>query len=50
MKTPGRSEVFGRMKKAGLDTGSFLLPVVDVNGEMLVQPETSDVLARYAVK
>ena len=44
---PGRSEAFSRMKQAGLDTRSFTLPVVDVNAEILVQPESPAVIAKY---
>lgn len=44
---PGRSEAFARMQAAGLGIGSFTLPVVDVNAEMLIHPETSVVLAKY---
>src|SRR5262245_47685409 len=41
---PGRSEAIERMKQAGLDVGSFMLPVVDVNAEMMTHPETADVI------
>lgn len=44
---PARSEIFTRMKKSDLETGSFLLPVVDVNAEILVHPEAADVAAKY---
>ena len=47
---PGRSEVFARMKEAGVETGSFLLPVVDVNAEILVHPESPEVIVKYARK
>ena len=44
---PGRTEVFSRMKQAGIDTWNFLLPVVDVNAEILVHPESPIVVAKY---
>jgi glutaredoxin len=44
---PGRSEAFSRMKQAGLDTRSFSLPVVDVNAEILVHPQSPAVIAKY---
>jgi hypothetical protein len=37
-------ELFARMKNAGLDTTSFSLPVVDVNGRMFIRPELNRVL------
>lgn len=45
---PGRSEVFARMKQAKIDTANFLLPIVDVNAEILVHPESPAVIAKYA--
>ena len=36
-----------RMKKADIDTTRFLLPVVDVNDEMLTRPDPADVAAKY---
>ncbi len=45
---PGRTEVFSRMKQAGIDAGNFLLPVVDVNNEILVHPDSPAVIAKYA--
>lgn len=41
-----QTELYPRMKKAGLDTGYFLLPVVDVNAELMIRPETGVVLAK----
>jgi len=35
------------MKKADIDTTRFLLPVVDVNDEMLTRPDPADVAAKY---
>ena len=43
---PGRTEVFTRMKQMDLDTQSFMLPVVDVNAELLVHPESPEVIAK----
>lgn len=44
---PGRAEVFSRMKQAKLETGNFMLPVVDVNAEMLVHPDPATVVAKF---
>ncbi|MDP3543608.1 MAG: glutaredoxin family protein [Elusimicrobiota bacterium] len=44
---PGRTEAFSRMKEAGLDIRRFTLPVVDVNAEILVQPGSPAVIAKY---
>lgn len=44
---PGRGEVFARMKEAGLDARSFMLPVVDVNAEILVHPASPSVISKY---
>jgi hypothetical protein len=44
---PVRDEIFPRMRAAGLDTRSFLLPVVDVSGWLLVHPSISAVVERH---
>lgn len=44
---PARGEIFSRMKKSGLDTSYFMLPVVDVNARILVHPEAPQVAAQY---
>jgi hypothetical protein len=36
-----------RMERAGISTASYGLPVVDVNGKILVRPECSEVIALY---
>ena len=40
-------EVSPRMKQADIDTRNFLLPVVDVNAELMVRPDSADVAAKY---
>ncbi|MBI3565867.1 MAG: hypothetical protein HY079_11765 [Elusimicrobia bacterium] len=40
-------ELIPRMNRAGLETGYFDLPVVDVNAEIMVRPETQVIVARY---
>ena len=42
-----RKELFPRMERAGMDTGYFVLPVVDVNGQLACQPDLKDTLALY---
>ena len=42
-----QKELYPRMKKAGLDTSHFLLPVVDVNGKILISPQASTVVELY---
>lgn len=39
-------ELGPRMKKAGLETSRFNLPVVDVNAELMIRPESAVVLAK----
>lgn len=46
-EAPNGQEVYPRMKEAGLDTSRFSLPVVDVNAEMLIHPETAAVVEKY---
>ncbi len=36
-----------RMRKAGIDTSYYLLPVVDVNNNLTIRPKTADILAEY---
>jgi glutaredoxin len=36
-----------RMEKAGLDTKKYLLPVIEVNGEMFIRPKLEIVLVLY---
>jgi len=40
-------EYHPRMEKAGLDTRSYGLPVVDVNGQIFIQPEFNKILEAY---
>ncbi|HOW58747.1 MAG TPA: glutaredoxin domain-containing protein [Candidatus Omnitrophota bacterium] len=42
-----QSEMYSRMEKAGLDTGYYLYPVVDVNGEVASYPSVDDTIDRY---
>lgn len=39
-------EIYPRMRAAGLDTSYFLLPVIDVNGHILLKAKVKDI-ARY---
>lgn len=36
-----------RMRKAGMDTSRYLLPVVDVNGSIRTRPEPGRVIKQY---
>jgi glutaredoxin len=40
-------ELHLRMKKAGLDTTSYYLPVIDANGQIFIRPELNKVLEAY---
>ena len=40
-------ELHPRMEKAGLDTRRYILPVIDVNASMFIQPELKIVLEVY---
>ena len=40
-------ELYDRMKKAGLKTRRYNLPVIDVNGHILIRPEFSTILSEY---
>jgi hypothetical protein len=40
-------ELHPRMEKAGLDTGSYGLPVVEVNGQIFIRPELHKILEAY---
>jgi len=40
-------ELFSRMKKSGLRTDRFLLPVIDVNNKLLIRPDMQVVLNHY---
>lgn len=44
---PIQAEIYPRMKQADLDTSHFLLPIVDVNAEIMVHPEPPDVAVKY---
>lgn len=44
---PARAEIAPRMKQADIDTGHFLLPVVDVNAEIMTRPDPAVVAAKY---
>ncbi|MBN3039926.1 MAG: hypothetical protein JW867_02240 [Candidatus Omnitrophica bacterium] len=41
------AELIPRMKKAGIDTSQFGLPVIDVNGNICVNPQLDTVLGYY---
>jgi hypothetical protein len=41
------NEYHPRMEKAGLDTRSYGLPVVDVNGQIFIRPEFNKILEAY---
>jgi hypothetical protein len=46
---PGvREELRPRMKQAGLKTSGYGLPVVDVNGEIMIRPHADVVSKKYA--
>lgn len=40
-------ELHPRMENAGLDTGIYNLPVIDVNAQMFIRPELNKVLQAY---
>ena len=40
-------ELHARMEKAGLNTTSYYLPVIDVNGQIFIRPELNKVLEAY---
>jgi hypothetical protein len=40
-------ELEPRMEKAGLDTRSYYLPVIDANGQIFIRPELNKVLEAY---
>lgn len=40
-------ELIPRMQGAGLETGYFDIPVVDVSGEMMIRPDSAVVVSRY---
>ena len=40
-------ELHLRMEKAGLDTTSYYLPVIDVNAKIFIRPELDKVLEAY---
>ena len=40
-------ELHPRMEAAGLDTGRYGLPVVDVNGEMMIRPKPTLIAEKY---
>jgi len=42
-----RYEMYSRMEVAGLNTRNYLIPVVDVNGELAAFPSVDDTLERY---
>ena len=41
------AEIISRMKKAGLDTSRFTMPVVDVNGKIMLEPDAKKVTELY---
>jgi hypothetical protein len=36
------------MKNAGISTGRYRLPVVDVSGQLFVSPKARDVVSEYS--
>lgn len=42
--------IHDRMSASGISTRRYNLPVIDVNGEILVRPELFDVISRYNEK
>ena len=40
-------ELHLRMEEAGLDTGFYNLPVIDVNGQMFIRPELERIIEIY---
>ena len=42
-----RDELYPRMKASGLKTNGFKLPVVDVNGYVLIRPSVIEVEEKY---
>ena len=42
-----RSEVYARLREAGLGSEKFLIPVIDVNGNLASRPALEDVLERF---
>ena len=40
-------ELYPRMKAAGMYESTFGLPVVDVNGELMIRPVVSTVVEKY---
>ena len=40
--------VHARMKNAGISTGRYRLPVVDVSGQLFVSPKARDVVSEYS--
>ncbi len=48
LNNPGtQDQLYPRMRKAGLSTESFSLPVIDVNGKILIRPELETVEKLY---
>ena len=43
-------ELHPRMKDAGLDIRRYLLPVIDVNGQILIRPELDIILEAYELE
>ncbi len=41
------NELHPRMEEAGLRTSSYLLPVIDVNGVLLIRPDMTEVISIY---
>ena len=44
---PTAEFLHGRMEEAGISTGRYNLPVIDVNGKVVVRPENDWVLGEY---
>jgi glutaredoxin len=42
-----QDELYPKMKKAGLNSGYFQIPVIDVNGKVSIRPELRDVINGY---
>jgi hypothetical protein len=42
-----QAQLYPRMEQAGLNTSHFVLPVVDVNAQMMVSPTPERIIAKY---
>ena len=48
LSKPGMpNELFPRMEKSGLSINRILLPILDINGKIMVRPEVTEILDAY---